>query len=71
VHTFIQYITKHVPLRNALVPLIIEAQAMMEYSSQAAAEHAAQQQKPAEDDGLDNYDSDGAAPSQGKPETDD
>jgi hypothetical protein len=80
VHTFIQYITKHVPLRNALIPLIVEAQAMMEYSSQAAAQHAAQQQKEQQEKGkketpvdedLDNYDSDGAKPEQGKPETDD
>jgi hypothetical protein len=79
VHAFITLVTEYVPLRNSLIPVIVQAQAMMEQAAQQAAAHQAQQQQHQDekgepgdqgDDGLDNYDSDGAAPEQGKPETD-
>jgi hypothetical protein len=62
---------EYLPLRDALIPVIMHAQAMMEQAAAHAAQHQAKlQQKSEEDDGLDNHDSDGAAPQQSKPEID-
>jgi hypothetical protein len=67
---FIMIVTEYAPLRNALVPIVAHAGAILESSAQRAAEHQAQMEKEEEDDdGLDNHDNDGAVPTPGKPET--
>jgi hypothetical protein len=58
---------EYVPLRDALTPIIIRAQAIMEHAARQAAAHQASQ---VEGEDLDNYDSDGAVPPQGIPEPD-
>lgn len=71
-HSHLVTLREYLPLRDALIPVVMQAQAMMERAAAQAAQHQAELQKESEeDDGLDNHDSDGAAPQQNKPEIDD